>query len=413
MNLEFFIAKRLIKGREHKISISAPIIKIAIAAIALGIIMMLIAIATGVGLKHKIREKVSAFNGHIQIYNYDNNVSDVSVVPVSIKQDFYPEFTKVEGVTHVQAVASKAGIIRTEDTFEGIIAKGVGKDYNWAAFEEYLVAGKLPDYSGQLNSDVLISSLIANRLGLKVGDAFAAVFIKEDNPSAPPNQRKFNVTGIYDSGFEELDAVYVFTDIRHIQRMNKWQEDEVGNFEVFLESFDAIEEKSREIYGLTLSTLDTQNIKNKYIQIFEWMDLFDFNIALIIGIMIIVGGINMITALLVLILERTQMIGILKALGSPNWSIRKVFLYNAAYLIGIGLLWGNLIGLGLIWLQDKYRMFKFPNPQEYYIEYIPVHIDLVTILVLNIGVLLLCLLMLLIPSHIITRITPVKAIKFE
>lgn len=413
MNLEYFIAKRLIKGREHKISISAPIIKIAITAIALGVIMMLIAIATGVGLKYKIREKVSAFNGHIQIYNYDNNVSDVSVVPVSIEQEFYPEFTTVEGISHIQAVASKAGIIRTADTFEGIIAKGVGKDYNWAAFEEYLIAGVLPDFSGELNSEVLISALIANKLGLKVGDSFFAVFIKEDNPSATPNQRKFQITGIYDSGFEELDALYVFTDIRHIQRMNKWEDTEVGNFEIFLDSFDAIEEKSREIYGQTLSTLDTQNIKNKYVQIFEWIGLFDFNIALIIGIMIIVGGINMITALLVLILERTQMIGILKALGSRNWSIRKIFLYNAAYLIGIGLLWGNLIGLGLIGLQYYYRMFKFPNPKEYYIDYIPVHIDVLTVVLLNIGVLVLCLLMLLLPSYIITRITPVKAIKFE
>lgn len=413
MNLEYFIAKRLIKGREHKISISAPIIKIAITAIALGVIMMLIAIATGVGLKHKIREKVSAFNGHIQIYNYDNNVSDVSVVPVSVEQEFYPEFNTVDGVSHVQAVASKAGIIRTADTFEGIIAKGVGKDYNWTAFQEYLTAGTLPDYSGKLNSEVLISALIANKLGLKLGDSFFAVFIKEDNPSATPNQRKFQITGIYDSGFEELDELYVFTDIRHIQRMNKWQENEVGNFEIFLDDFDEIEEKSMEIYGQTLSTLDTQNIKNKYVQIFEWIGLFDFNIALIIGIMIIVGGINMITALLVLILERTQMIGILKALGSPNWSIRKVFLYNAAYLIGVGLFWGNLIGLGLIWLQHKYQMFKFPNPKEYYIDYIPVHIDVLTVVLLNIGVLLLCLIMLLLPSYIITKITPVKAIKFE
>ncbi len=412
MNLEFFIAKRLIKGREHKISISAPIIKIAIVAIALGIIMMLIAIATGVGLKHKIREKVSAFNGHIQIYNYDNNVSDVSVIPVSIKQDFYPEFNSVKGVSHIQAVASKAGIIRTEDTFEGIIAKGVGKDYNWVPFEEYLVEGRLPDYSGGLSSEVLISRLIANRLNLKVGDDFFAFFLKEENPSEIPNQRKFKVVGIYDSGFEELDGI-ILTDIRHIQRMNKWQPDEVGNFEIFLDSFDAIDEKSKEIYGKTLSTLDTQTIKTKYYQIFEWIGLFDFNIALIIGIMIIVGGINMITALLVLILERTQMIGILKALGSPNWSIRKVFLYNAAYLIGIGLFWGNLIGLGIIWIQERFRIFKFPNPKEYYIDYIPVHIDIPSVLLLNIGVLLLCLLMLLVPSYIITKITPVKAIKFE
>lgn len=413
MNLEYFIAKRLITGSDHKISISAPIIKIAISAIALGIIMMLIAIATGVGLKHKIRDKVTAFNGHIQIYNYDNNNSEVSVVPVDLNQDFYPEFKSVDGVAHVQAVASKAGFIRTEETFEGIIAKGVGQNYNWNAFEEFLVEGKLPDYSNELNDDVLISSIMANRLRLHLGDSFFAFFIKDGDPSKTPNQRKFNIVGIYDSGFEELDGLYLFIDIRHIQRMNKWGEDQVGNFEVFLDDFEDIDAKSKEIHGRTISTLDTRTVEDKYYNIFEWISLFDFNIALIIGIMIIVGGINMITALLVLILERTQMIGILKAMGTSNWSVRKIFLYNATYLIGIGLLWGNAIAISIIWIQHEFRLFKFPNPQEYYIEYIPVHIDFYSVLLLNIGVLLLCLLMLLLPSYIVTKITPVKAIKFE
>ena len=412
MNLEYFIAKRLIKGKEHKISISAPIIKIAIAAIAISVFMMLIAIATGVGLKHKIREKVSAFNGHIQIYNYDNNNSDVSVVPVSLEQEFYPRFTSIDGIAHVQAVATKGGIIRTENTFEGFIAKGVGSDYNWEVFKEYLVEGELPDYSGDLNTQVLLSRLMANRLQLKIGESFSAFFPKEEDP-LKPNQRRFELVGIYDSGFEEIDAMFVFVDIRHIQRMNKWESAQVGNFEVFLNSFDDIDVKNREIYGQILSTLDTQTVISKYYKIFEWIGLFDFNIALIIGIMIIVGGINMITALLVLILERTQMIGILKALGSANWSIRKVFLYNAAYLVAVGLFWGNLLGLGFIWVQQRYRLLKFPNPKEYYIDYIPVHIDFLTIILLNAGVLVLCLLMLLVPSYIITKINPVKAIRFE
>ncbi len=413
MNLELFIAKRLVKGKQHKISISAPIIKIAIVAIALGILMMLIAMATGVGLKYKIREKIAAFNGHIQIYNYDNNNSEVSVVPVSVQQEFYPDFNLVEGVRHVQAVATKAGIIRTEDTFEGIIAKGVGKDYDWTVIEDFLLEGSLPAYTSELNTEVLMSKVMASRLQMEVGDEFFTLFLKQEDPSKVPNQRKFKISGIYDSGFEEFDGTYIFVDIRHIQRMNQWSEDEVGNFEIFLEDFDAIDEKSKEIYGKTLSTLDTQTIENKFYKIFEWIGLFDFNIAIIIGIMIIVGGINMITALLVLILERTPMIGVLKALGADNWSIRKVFLYNAAYLILIGLFWGNLLGLGLIWLQDRFRYFKFPNPQEYYIDYIPVYIDLPTIVLLNLGVLFLCMSMLLIPSYIITRISPVKAIRFD
>jgi lipoprotein-releasing system permease protein len=413
LNFEWFIAKRLITGKEHKISISAPIIKIAIAAIAIGLVMMLIALATTFGLQDKIREKVAAFNGHVQIFNYDNNTSDVSVVPVSLKQDFYPKFNAVDGIRHIQGVATKAGIIRTETTFEGMLAKGVGTDFNWSVFEEYLVDGTVPDFKGDLTNEALISRLKANLLQLNVGDSFFTVFLKDNDPSQLPNNRKFKIVGIYDSGFEEFDRDIVFVDLRHIQRMNRWQTDEIGNFEVFLDDFDEIDQKAAEIYDNTRSDLDSQSITRKYFRIFEWIKLFDFNAALIIGIMIIVAGINMITALLVLILERTQMIGVLKALGSQNWSIRKVFLYNAAYLIGIGLLWGNVVGLGVIFLQQRFRFLKFPNPEEYYITYIPVHIDVPTILLLNIGVLLLCLLMLVVPSYAISKISPVKAIRFE
>lgn len=375
--------------------------------------MMLVALATGVGLRHKIREKVSAFNGHIQIFNYDTNFSQVSVIPVSKKQEFYPNFNLTDGVRHIQAVATKAGIIRTDDTFEGIIAKGVGPDYDWSAFHDFLTSGSIPDFSGPLESRVLISQTLANRLKLEVGSTFDTYFLKEEDPAKVPNRRRFEVSGIYDSGFEEFDNTYIFTDLRHLQRMNGWEADQVGSFEVFLEDFDQIAEKSEEIYSKTSSNLDTQTIANRFAPIFEWIGLFDFNIALIIGIMVLVGGINMITALLVLILERTPMIGVLKAIGASNWSIRKVFLYNAAYLIGIGLLWGNGLGLSLLALQYKYQFLKFPNPEEYYIDYIPVYMDVPTVLVLNAVVLVLCLLMLVLPSHIVSRISPVKAMKFE
>ena len=413
MNLAFFIAKRLITGKETKNSISAPILKIAIAAIAIGLVMMLIAIATSLGLKLKIREKIAAFNGHIQIYNYDTNRSDVSVAPVGLTQDFYPEFTNVDGVDHVQAVAIKAGIIRTDETFEGILAKGVGTDFKWNSFQEFLVEGELPNFSGKLNEETLISRTLANKLNLKVGDSYLSIFLKDTDLSKQPNNRRFTVTGIYESGFDELDASYILVDLRHIQRMNKWEADQVGHFEVFLDDFDQLQEKTAEIYGKTVSSLDTQNLGNKYFKIFEWLELFDLNTALIIGIMIIVGGINMITALLVLILERTQMIGVLKALGSQNWTIRKVFLINAGYLIGLGLFWGNLIGLGLIFLQKQFQFLKFPNPEEYYVTYIPIDLSVSNILLLNLGVMVLCLLMLLVPSYAISKISPVKAIKFE
>ncbi|TDN89189.1 lipoprotein-releasing system permease protein [Salegentibacter sp. 24] len=410
MNFEFFVVKRLIGGKSHKSSISAPIIKIAIVAIAIGVIMMLVSFATGLGLQEKIREKLAAFNGHINISNYDNNSSQVSLVPVDKNQEFYPEFNSVEGISHVQAVATKFGIIRTETDFEGVVVKGVGTDYNWSYFKDFLVKGRLPNVDQQLNDEVLISDYLSRRLKLKVGDKMPTYFLREG--SERPLTRAFEITGIYDSGFMEFDKLYVLTDIRHIQRLNRWEDNEVGNFEVFLNDFDEIDEKGQEVYENTGSFLDTQTITKKYYSIFEWLALFDFNIALIIGIMILVAGINMITALLVLILERTQMIGILKALGSNDWTIRKIFLYNAAYLIIKGLFWGNLIGLGILLAQKYFKLIPL-NPKTYYVTEVPVYLSWDYILAVNLGTLLLCMLMLIIPSVIISKISPSRAIKFE
>lgn len=411
MNFEFFIAKRLISSKKYKSSISAPIIKIAIAAIAIGVIMMLVSFATGMGLQEKIREKIAAFNGHILIESYDNNSSQVSLMPISLHQDFYPDFKNVSGISHVQAIATKAGIIRTETDFEGVLVKGVGADFKWENFENFLVEGELPDFKGGLNEDVIISQYQANRLGLKIGDKVITYFPREGFDKTPL-LRAFVVKGIYNSGFQEFDELYMLADIRHIQRLNSWEEDQVGGFEVFIEDFDQLDQKGAEVYDNTSSFLDTRTIKQKYYSIFEWLSLFDFNIALIIGIMILVAGINMITALLVLILERTQMIGILKALGGGDWNIRKIFLYNAAYLIVLGLFWGNLIGLGLLFIQKYFKLFPL-NPQTYYVTEVPVYIGWEYILAVNMGTLILCVLMLLIPSVIISKMSPVKAMKFD
>lgn len=411
MNAEYFIAKRLITAKGRKSTISAPIIKIAIAAIAIGMVMMIVSVATGIGLQQKIRQKVSAFNGHIIISNYDDNQSQVSVSPVSKHQDFYPKFKSVEGISHIQAIASKAGIIRTENAFEGIILKGVGSDYRWDNIKEYIVDGKLPDFSGQLSSDVLISKYLADRLNLKTGDRFNTFFMKDGNNKLP-NLRVFRICGIYNSGFQEFDAAYIIGDIRHVQRINKWTADEVGSFEVFVDDFTKIKEKGDEVYAQTGSTLDTQTITEKYYYIFEWLQLFDFNILVILIVMIAVATINMVVALLVLILERTQMIGILKAVGANNWTVRKVFLYNALYLILRGLFWGNFIGIGLILIQQYTGIIRL-NPENYYVNEAPVYLNWMYILALNFGTVLICLVVLLVPSYIITKISPVKAIRFD
>ena len=411
MNYELFIAKRIIAAKEYKSSISSPIIKIAIVAISLGIIIMMIAMATGVGLQQKIREKIAGFNGYIQITNFDNNYSEITLEPVSINQDFYPNFSNISNVKKVQVYATKGGIIRTASDFEGIILKGISKDYDWSFFEEYLVEGNLPDYTKDTSLDVLISKEISNRMHIDVGDEFNILFVKED-PSKAPWLRVVKAVGIYNSGFQDFDENFVIADIRHIQKMNRWKENEVGGFEVLLNDFDEIEEKSNEIYTQTASTLNSQSIIEKYPAIFEWIGLFDNNIYLIIAIMIIVAGINMITALLVLILERTQMIGILKALGSSNVSIRKVFLYNAGYLILKGLFWGNIIGLFLLFAQ-KYGGFITLDPNTYYVTTVPIYINLKYLVALNLGTLVLCLSMLIIPSIIISKVNPAKSIKFE
>ncbi len=411
MNLEYFIAKRLIASKGRKSSISAPIIKIAIAAIAIGMIMMIVSVATGIGLQEKIREKIAAFNGHIIISNFDDNQSEVSVVPISLRQDFYPEFTSVAGINHVQAVATKAGIIRTATAFEGIIFKGVGKDYEWQYLKEYTVAGRLPNLKAKLNEEILISQFLAKRLNLKIGDRFVTYFMKQE-ANKLPNKRVFEVVGIYNSGFQEFDATYIVGDIRHVQKINRWQNDQIGAFEVYIDDFDSIQTKGEEVYAQTNSALNTQTIVEKYAYIFEWMQLFDFNILVILIVMIVVATINMVVALLVLILERTQMIGILKALGANNWSVRKVFLYNAFYLIMRGLFWGNFIGIGLLLTQKYFGIIQL-NPENYYVNQAPVYFNLGYILLLNLGTVLICLLVLLIPSYIITKITPVKAIQFD
>lgn len=369
MNLEYFIAKRLITVKDYKSSISAPIIKIAISAIAIGIIMMIVSVATGIGLQQKIREKVSAFNGQIIISNYDNNNSEITLIPISKKQDFYPKFKSVPEVSHIQAIASKAGIIRTENAFEGIVFKGVGADYNWNNIKEYLVEGRLPDFSKSLNEEVIISRFLADRLNLKLGDSFNTFFVKEEQGKLP-NIRRFKIAGIFSSGFQDFDASYIIGDIRHIQRINKWNADQIGAFEVFVKDFTQIKETGNHIYEQIPSNLDTKTITEKYNYIFDWLQLFDFNIVVILGIMILVATINMVVALLVLILERTQMIGILKALGADNWTVRKVFLYNAFYLIVRGLFWGNLIGISLLLIQQQFGIVHL-NPENYYVNQAP------------------------------------------
>jgi lipoprotein-releasing system permease protein len=410
VKFEFFIAKRIIDQKSYKSSISAPIIKIGIAAITIGIVVMLIAIATGIGLQRKIRDKVVAFNGHAKIAKYNTNNSKDSEHPISTNQSFYPEFKTVSDVNHIQGVATKSGIIRLENDFEYTVVKGVGADYDWKYLKSFLVEGRLPDYTKKRNEEVLISSYLANRLKLKLSDNINTYFLKDDLNKSP-SVITYEIVGIYNSGLKEFDELYMIGDLRHIQRLNKWEDHQVGHFEVFVNTYNDLDQTWKKMLKETPSQVDVSTVKQQFPTIFEWISIFDGNIYGIIGIMILVAGINMITALLVLILERTQMIGILKALGSSNNGIRRIFIYNATYLIIVGLFWGNIIGLGLLFAQKYFNLIPL-NPANYYVSTVPVYLNIGYILMINLGTFILCLLMLLLPSYIVSKISPVKAIKF-
>jgi len=411
LKIDFFIAKKLINNDKSKDRISSPIIKIAIISISIGVVIMLISMATGFGLQHKIREKISAFSGHIIISNYDNNQSGITLNPISIKQDFYPNFDKVSGIKNVQAFATIGGILKTDKDFEGIIYKGVDSLYDWSLFKPFLIKGKIPDFSKQkMNDSILISKVIADRLQLKLYDKVPAYFIREG--SDKPQLRIFKIAGIYDTGFEDFDKSYILGQLQMVQKLYKWPDTLTGGFEVILNDFNQLDLKTQQIYNETPSTLNTQSIKDKYPLIFNWLQMFDFNILLIISIIIFIAGLNMITTILVLILEKRNFIAIMKVLGSRNKRLQRIFLIQAAYIIGIGLFIGNIIGLGLIFLQKYYGFIQL-NPETYYVRTAPVYLNFKDILLLNAGIALIILLMLSIPVLIIGKISPTKVLKYD
>lgn len=406
MSADRFIAARILSP--DKTNFSHPIVRIAILSIALGMTVMFVSIAILTGFQKQIREKVIGFGAHIQITHYDEN-SSFEPRPISIKQTFYPNLEKVKGIRHIQVYANKAGIIKTKDQIQGVVLKGIGKDYDWSFFKDKIIEGTyfhLPD-TGKTN-DILISKSLASILKLKVNEDLRMYFISGSQTLG----RKFHISGIFETGLEELDNMYVIGDIRHIQKLNSWSTDQVGGFEVLLDNFKDLDRLEKYVYRTIGFSLDATTIRQLYPQIFDWLDLQDINVLIILILMVLVAGITMISTLLILILERTNMIGILKALGMRNIKIRKIFLYNAIYIIGIGLFWGNLVGATLCLIQLKFGVITLPQ-ESYYVSVVPINLNLLNIVFLNAGTLIVCLLMLLLPSYIITRVSPVKAILFD
>ena len=414
MNLPYFIAQRLIKGRREETSFSRPVNVIAIIGIAMGLAVMILAVSILTGFKQQIRDKIVGFGSNIQILNFDTNLS-LETIPVSDSVSFIPEIKQMPGISHIQVFATKAGIIKTGDAIQGVVLKGVGSDFDWRFFESNIVDGSVFTVTDTGRSNqVIISKKISDMLRLKTGDSFAMYFVQD-----PPRSRKFTVSGIYETSLEEFDKMYVYCDIGHIKRLNGWEDDQVSGFEIFIDDFDDLDGMTkavRDVVGYRLVENEPQfrvtNIRQRYPQIFDWLNFQDLNVIIIITLMLLVAGFNMISGLLILILEKTNMIGIFKALGSENGTIRKVFLYQAAYLIGKGLLWGNIIGIGLALIQLKTGLITL-DPSSYYIKMVPVNLELSHILLLNAGTMAAIILMLLIPSQLISRIAPVKAIKYD
>lgn len=414
LNTELFIAKRIFSDKSVKKGISQPIVTIAIVGIALSLAVMILSVAIVTGFKAEIRNKVIGFGSHIQIVNYDSNVS-FETEPINKKQAVFSDIENLFGIKKIQEFGIKAGIIRTKTDIQGIVLKGVGNDYDWSFFKNNLIDGTIFEVNDSSTSNkILISNYTASILNLKVGDKIAAYFIQD-----PPRMRAFEIAGIYLTSLVEFDEKFALVDIKHIQKLNNWDQDQISGFEIIIDDFNKIDKLTqdvRDIVGFQFNPDGTKlrvlGIKEKYPQMFDWLELTDMNVWIILILLISVAGFNMVSGLLILILERTNMIGILKAIGTRNWSIRKIFLYQSSFLITKGLLWGNVIGIAICFLQAKFQIIKL-DPESYYLDAVPINLNLWHILAINTGTLAVIIIMLIVPSYIISKLSPEKTIRFN
>jgi lipoprotein-releasing system permease protein len=413
---EFFIARRLFFDKENSHQLSRRIINIALAGIALGIMLMLVSVAIVTGFKKEISDKVIGFGSHMLIVNFDSNMS-YETAPVNRNPSFIPVLKVIRNIESIHVFATKPGIIKTGEDIQGVVLKGVDSSYNWDFFRKHLIQGKIPDLSGPRSPDVMISENICSQLRLKLTDPLYMFFVNESEKM--PRIRQFRICGIYKTDLQEFDDLFVMGDIRQVQHINGWDSMQVSGFEIKLHDFDKLSESLNQVTGHVISyskepgsTLRTLSIRQKYPQIFDWLSILDMNVWVILGLMVLVAGFNMISALLVLMLERSRMIGTLKALGSSDKSIRKIFLYLSGFLISRGLFWGNLLGILILLLQKYFQPIKL-DASSYYMDYVPVNISLFHIVSLNAGAMVITLLMMLIPGIFISRIAPDQTLRFD
>ena len=372
--------------------------------------VMIVSLGVGLGMQKEIKNKISSIEGHITIQSYNNTLDQNSFNPISPNKHFINELENISEVKNVEKIISKFGIIRTEKDFDGLYFKGVQSNYDFNRIKSFVTEGVIPSFSKDFSNDVLISKESANKLKLKLGDSFQMLFSKADN--SQPSIIKLVIVGIFDTGFSELDSKFIFGDINQMRRVFKWDKNQISSLEIKLNDFKLLDDISNYIYLNSPSEYDVVTIKEKYYSIFEWIELFDKNIYAIIFIMILVASVNIISVLVVLIMERTNMIGVLKALGTTNISLQKFFIYTSSYLIFIGIILGNAIGLIILLAQKKFKIISL-DPKIYYVESVPVFIELYHLIILNIIVFSLCVLSIFLPSLIISKVNTKDSIKFN
>lgn len=414
MNLEYFIAKRIHFEKKGEKNVSRPAVRIATIGIAVGVAVMLIAIAVVIGFKQEIRNKTIGFGSHIQITNFDNNNS-YEMQPIRMSDTLQNQLKAIPNVRHIQRFVTKPGIIKTENDFQGMILKGVGPEFDWSFFKSNLLEGDIMNLNDSTPvNEAIISKSIADMMGLKLGDSFLTYFLQDQIRA-----RKFTVKGIYSTNFADYDKLFVITDIRIAQRLNGWDQEYFSGMEILITDFNYLDGVSDQVYALAANRFDAegngyfiQTIRQLNPQIFSWLDLLDMNVWVILLLMLAVAGFNMISGLLILILEKTNMIGILKSYGAGNWSIRKIFLYESIFLIGKGMLWGNIIGLLICFVQYQFKIIPL-DPVSYYTSTVPITFNWLYIVLLNAGTLIVSVLMLIGPSYLISKISPAAIMRYE
>ena len=409
MSTSGFIAAKLLRSGKDTPRLSTPIVRIATAGIAIGIAVMIISVAIVTGFQKEIRAKVIGFGAHIQITKNDDNHS-LENIPVSLNDSYLERVKALPGVVSISAIATKPGIVKSGDAIEGVVYKGFDKTYNVDFLQRSLVRGRLPVLpdSGK-STEVLISEAQSLLLGLDVDSSFVMYFVQN-----PPKARKFSIAGIYNTGLgdQEFDKRFIFGDLRVVQQLNRWDPDQAGAIEVTISDFEKVKEMDDEIYLMIPNDLTSESIIRRYPQLFGWLDLMDTNVYIIITLLLIVAIINMVTSLLIMILERTRTIGLLKTLGANNRLIMRVFLNQAAYIVGTGLIIGNVLGISLCIFQKATGWFTL-NQETYYLSQVPIHLSVWHVLALNVASFIICFLVLLFPALLVTRIRPAKVIRFD